>query len=83
MSVLTAIRKQENPDGIDGHNERLKMQYESRAYPIKRVFTKGRDYHNYSPKDVKRNRHDKEAMLNAKWFCSNLCCNKECPLKGI
>lgn len=83
MSVLNVIRKQENPDGLQGHEERLRMQEDSRRNPVKRVFAKGRDFHNYSCLDVKRESYNKELLLLAKEFCRTLCCNDECPLRGI
>ena len=45
VSVLTAIRKQKNPDGLDGHEERLVIQEESKQYPPKKKFTGGESHH--------------------------------------
>lgn len=83
MSVLNAIRKQENPDGVEGHEERLLMQAESKYNPPKRVFTRGRDSHKYTESDIKKPYSDKILLLQAKWYCQTLCCDSTCPLKGV
>jgi hypothetical protein len=84
MSVLNAIRKQENPDGVKGHEERLLIQEESRNNPPKKVFTRGQDFHHYNRFDLKRQWGiNKERLLQAKEYCKTLCCNYDCPLRGI
>lgn len=83
MSALTAIRKQENPDGAEGHEERLRMQEESKSNPPKKVFTRGRDYHKYTIGGNPRRFPDKTMLLYAKWFCGHLCKNSNCPLMGV
>lgn len=84
MSVLTAIRKQENPDGIEGHNERQEMQEESNAGPRKKNYTRGRDFHYYTHHDWKRRspKYDAVRIAFAREFCESLCLNTECPLNG-
>lgn len=44
MGRLTTIRQQENPDGVEGHKERERLQKESKREPVKRKYT-GKDQH--------------------------------------
>ena len=81
---LNAIRRQENPDGKSGHDERQRMKRESKATLIpKRVFTKGRSTHAYSIHNAVKTSSGRTNLLNAEWFCRELCTNTECPLRGV
>jgi hypothetical protein len=83
MSILSAIRKQENPDGLEGHKERLRMLKESKDELPKRVFTRGKNFHKYTPSDIKRPFVYKALAIFATQFCRELCCNQNCPLRGV
>lgn len=84
MGTLTAIRKQGNPDGIEGHEERQVMQEESNKGYRKKNYTRGRDYHKYNLKKplITKQGYDPEKVLMAREFCETQCKNKQCPLSN-
>lgn len=51
------MENQENPDGIEGHNERLMMQEESRKFPKKLKFIGGKNDHNYTVPTISKSQN--------------------------
>jgi len=85
MGKLTAIRHQENPDGVEGHKERERLQEASKQFPAKRKYTGG-DQHWFTKPPV-ANISEKQAValkrLEMKESCedySDECSPNKCFL---
>lgn len=69
MGFTNVMKLQENPDGIEGHEERVAMQDASKRFPPKRKYTGNYDerVHHYSEQTKK------ERVLSIKQIMKQTC----------
>lgn len=85
MGFTNIMKLQENPDGIDGHNERDVFQEISKCAPAKTKFTRGKGYHDYTVPTLTKTQQrflDLESMKLRCDYVVNSCNIKNCPTCG-